>query len=319
LLCAAALSAAQAQPSLPAPPPPQGEVKAVVRISKEMIDDVTNKVDVVGAVDYDARILGFRVRGVANGQAKISTEVQPHDSRATIVLHGKGEGQTYARATLGPVLATGGVWAPFTVEALVHFDGRKFSVGEIRPCVDVHVDLDKLEGQHGRLPGRVAGRMMRPVAQMMMPCAETRAVPVGNDCVVRYVDQLGNKIVEKLNGTTRVEESLHRLLPESKDWGFRLSASDNFIQAAYGPAGSESIVLPEHPRRPTTRMEIWLHSSSKGAEAAAKIAKSPLAHQLIDAYLEATLPELAALTDDRSLVAVGPWIVITIGPPKKTK
>jgi hypothetical protein len=319
LLCAAALSAAQAQPPLPALPASQGDVKAVVLISKELIDDVTKKVDVAGDIDYDARILGFRVRGVANGNAKLSTEVQPHDSRATIVLHGKGEGQTYARATLGPVLATGGVLAPFTVEALVQFDGRKFSLGEIRPCADVHVDLDKLEGQHGRLPGRVVGRVLRPVAQIMLPHAETRAVPVADDCVVRYVSQLGNKIVEKLNAETPVEESLHRLFPESKDWGFRLSASSNFIQAAYGPAGSELVVLPEHPRRPTTRLELWLHSSNKGADAAAKIAKSPLAHQLIDAYLEATLPELAALTDERSLVAVGSWIVITIGPPKKTK
>jgi hypothetical protein len=185
--------------------------------------------------------------------------------------------------------------------------------------VQVHLDLDKLEGRHGRLPGRAAGRLMRPVAQFMLPRAETRAEPIGDYYLIQFVNQLGDQIVDKLNSATRVEESLRRLYPESKDWAIRLSSDGKFIQATYGPQGSELVDLPENPKRSkNTRMELWLHSSDKGAEAAAKIAKSPLAHELIHAYIEATLPELAALTDDRSVAAVGSWIVITIGPPKKS-
>ena len=114
-----------------------------------------------------------------------------------------------------------------------------------------------------------------------------------------------------------MEESLNRLFPETKDWGFQLSTDANFIQAAYGPPGSEAIVLPENPKRlKNTRLELWLHSSTEGAAALAKLSKSPLAKELIQRYLEATLPELAALAEERSVAAVGPWIVISIGPPK---
>jgi hypothetical protein len=64
-------------------------------------------------------------------------------------------------------------------------------------------------------------------------------------------------------------------------------------------------------------LELWLHSTTKGAEALDKLAKQPLAKQLVQAYLEATMPELAALTADRTVTAVGPWVVIYVGLPKR--
>ena len=72
-------------------------------------------------------------------------------------------------------------------------------------------------------------------------------------------------------------------------------------------------VLPENPGRPKdTRLELWLRSTTKEAEALDKLTKRPLAKQLIQRYLEATLPELAALTEERSVTAVGQWVVIGI-------
>jgi hypothetical protein len=134
---------------------------------------------------------------------------------------------------------------------------------------------------------------------------------------VEFINQVGSQIVDKLNSVTRVQESLNRLFPETRDMGVQLSSNGKFIEAAYGPKGSESVVLPTLLGRPeNTRMEIWLHSSNQGAAALAKLSRSALAKQLVQTYLQATLPELAALTEDRSVSAVGPWIVILIGPPK---
>jgi hypothetical protein len=293
------------------------DVQAVVRISKELIDDVVSKVEVTGTIPYYARILGFHVQGLADGRGKLTVEIQPGDGNATVVVHAKGEGQTYATGTLGPVLATGFVRIPFTSETLVRFNGRKFSLGETTPHVQICAELDKLEGRHGRLPGRAAGRLMRPMAQVMLPHAENRGEPYGDFYLVQFINELGGKIVDKLNTATRVEESLDRLFPETRDWTAQLVADGNFIQAAYGPRGSAAVVLPANPARTaTTRMEIWLHPSNEGAAALAKFSKSPLAKELINSYLRATLPELAALTEERTVSAVGPWIVITIGPPK---
>jgi hypothetical protein len=305
------LVAAQAQPAQ------TNEVKAVVRISKELIDDVVGRVEVLGTVPYNARVMGFRVQGVAYGQGRLTAELMTAEGKGITVVHGSGTGQSYARAGLGPIVATAYVTAPFTAEAFLHFDGRKFYRGEVMPQVSLQVDLDRLEGRRGRLPGRVAGRLLRPFARLMIPRAEAKGRPIADYYLTKFVEDLADEITGQLNRTTRVEESLNRLLPETKDWAFRLSTDSNFIQAAYGPPGSEAVVLPENPNRlKNTRLELWLHSSTEGAQAMAKLSKSPLAKQLIQRYLEATLPELAALTEERSVAAVGSWIVISIGPSK---
>ena len=131
------------------------------------------------------------------------------------------------------------------------------------------------------------------------------------------MNELGEDIVARLNRTTAVEQSLNRLFPETKDWGFQLSTDPQFIQAAYGPRDSAVPILPENPGRPKdTRLELWLRTTTKEAEALEKLTKQPLAKQLVQRYLEATLPELAALTEERTVTSVGQWLVISIGAPK---
>jgi hypothetical protein len=76
--------------------------------------------------------------------------------------------------------------------------------------------------------------------------------------------------------------------------------------------------LPENPRRPKdARLELWLRTSTNEAQALEKLTKQPLAKQLVQRYLEATLTELAALTEERTVTAIGPWLVISISAPKE--
>jgi hypothetical protein len=63
-------------------------------------------------------------------------------------------------------------------------------------------------------------------------------------------------------------------------------------------------------------MELWLHSTTSEARELAKLAKQPLAKALVNRYVETILPELAALTENRSVDAVGSWLVISFGAPK---
>ena len=75
--------------------------------------------------------------------------------------------------------------------------------------------------------------------------------------------------------------------------------------------------LPPHPQPlANVDVEVWLHSSGKEAKFLENMGKQPLAHQLLQAYLEATLPKLAVLAEERSVVAVGPWVVISVGTGK---
>lgn len=98
---------------------------------------------------------------------------------------------------------------------------------------------------------------------------------------------------------------------------FQMSSDEKFLEAALGPPGVAVPALPQVPSKfEDIRLEAWLRSTSEEAKLHAKMSKRPLANQLVQRYLEATLPELAALAEERSVDAVDSWVVIRIGAPK---
>jgi hypothetical protein len=238
---------------------------------------------------------------------------------ATFFVNSQGTVETYSRGVRGPIVALGSARGLFTSQTLIRFDGRKFCRVKTTPWVQMHAKLDKVEGRHGRPVGRAVGCVLRPLGQMLVPHAEREAKPISEYCLKAFVDELAEKIIGLLNRTTALHESLDRLFPESKGWEFQLSTDPAFIQAVYGPPGIAVPTLPENPGRfENTRLQVWLRATTKGAEALDKLTKQPLARQLVQKYLEATLPELAALAEERSVTAIGQWIVIALGAPKAT-
>jgi hypothetical protein len=298
-------------------PPQRLEIKAVVRISKDLIEDVAGRQEIVATIPLNAIVLGFRCEGVIDGRGKLSVNTTTAQGDATFVINARGTAQTYTRGVRGPIVAAGPAWGPFASQTVVRFDGRKFTSAGTTPWAEVHGELECLEGRHGTRAGRAVGRLLLPVGRRLIPRAEAEATPIGEYYLTTFVDNLAEKIVTKLNQTTPVEQSLHRLFPETKDWGFQMSADAQFIQAAYGPEGSAVPVLPENPGRlKDVRLELWVQSTNKEAEALAKLSRQPLAKPLINKYLETILPELAALAEERSVDSVGSWLVISIGAPK---
>jgi hypothetical protein len=218
----------------------------------------------------------------------------------------------------GPIVAIGPAWGSFATRTVVRFEGRKFAVVGTTPWVDVHGELERVEGSHGRALGRAVGRVMQPVGEMLIPRAEAQGTPIAERILTNFANDLAEKIVTRLDNTTAVEKSLNRLFPESKDWVFRMSSDDRFIQAAYGPRVSQVPVLPANPAGfKDVRMEVWVHSANKEAQELAKLSRLPLARELVHAYVRTILPELASLTENRSVDAVGPWLVISLGAPNK--
>jgi hypothetical protein len=156
-----------------------------------------------------------------------------------------------------------------------------------------------------------------PFGRLLVPRAEAEAKPIGEYYLKNFVDELAEKIVTKLDQTTPVEKSLNRLFPSTRDWVFQMSTDPRFMQAAYGPRGAKVPVLPENPAHlKDVRLEMWVHSTTKEAQDLAKLANEPLAKALMHKYVETILPEVAALAEDRSIDAVGPWLVISVGAPK---
>ena len=140
------------------------------------------------------------------------------------------------------------------------------------------------------------------------------ATPIVQRSLENYIEGIADEIIAKLNERTPVEESVNRLFPETRDWIFHLSSSATHIQAAYGPADAEIPRLPDFPAEmPKLRLEAWLRSTGQEARFLANLSKNPLAEQLVQRYLESTLPELAAVAGQHSVDAVDRWVVIRVG------
>jgi hypothetical protein len=293
------------------------EIRAVIRIEKQLIDDAVSRKQVVAAIPFNAKVVDFRFQGVIDGQGKLSMEMSTEDGQATFTIYGRGDGQTYTRGVHCPLAVRAGACGPFVSRTLVRYDGRKFSRVETIPSAEAHVDLDRVEGIHGRLPGRVVGRLARPIAERLIPRAEAQASAVADYLLKDFVDGLADEIVERINRDAPVQKSLNRLFPDTPDWVFQMSSDPRYLQAAFGPAGSPVPALPPNPTIiKDVRLELWLRSTTKEAQALADLSKKPLARLLVREYIESVLPELAALTDEITVDGVGSWLVITIGPPK---
>lgn len=300
------------------PPPQQDEVQVVVRMSKQFIEDVAAREEIVASIPYcNAMVLGFRCQGVIDGRGRMSVEMKNMQREATFVVTSHGTASTYARGVRGPIVAMGPAWGPFASQTLVRFDGRKFHLVETTPWAEVHGDLDCVEGRHGGPVGRAVGCLALPIGRHLVPRAEAQATPIGESILKNFVDELAVEIVARLDRTNPVEKSLNRLFPKTQDWIFHMSTDSTFIQAAFGPRNAKVPVLPENPADlKDVRVELWLHSTASEAQALVKLSKGPLAKALVHEYIKAVFPELAALSENRSLDAVGPWLVINIGAPK---
>jgi hypothetical protein len=299
------------------PPAQPGEIVAVARISKKFVEDVAAREEVVASIPYSDKVLGFCCKGVIDGRGQLSVEMKSGQGDANFVMYSHGTAQTYARGVRGPIVAMGPASGPFASQTLVRFDGRKFFLVETTPWAEVHGELEKVEGRHGGPAGRAVGRLLLPLARHLVPRANAEATPIGESYLKTFVDGLAQKVIAKLDSTNPVEKSMNRLFPQTRDWVFQMSSDAQFMQAAFGPRNSKVPALPENPARlKDVGLELWLHSTATEAQDLVKISKVPLAKALVDKYLETELPELAALGENRTLDAVGPWLVISVGGPK---
>jgi hypothetical protein len=301
-----------------AQPPQQGEIKVVARISKQFVEDVAAREEITAAVPFsDARVLGFRCQGVISGRGKLSVEMKPAEAGATFFVYSHGTAESYVRGVRGPVAAMGPSWGPFASRTEVRYDGRKFHLVQTTPWAEVHGELERVEGRRGGPVGRAVGRLALPFGRRLMPRVEAEATPIAEDILKNFVDGLATEIVARLDRTNPIEKSLNRVFPETRDWVFHTSANAQFMQAAFGPRDAKVPDLPENPGHlKDVRVELWLHSTAKEAEGLVKLSKNPLAKQLVQKYIETEFPELAALSENRSLDAVGEWLVLSIGAPK---
>ena len=293
------------------------EVKAVFRISKQFLDDITGKKEIVADIPLHAVVLGFRCTGMIHGQGKVSIDLQSSQDQAIFAIDSQGNGSACVTAVRGPIVAISPAWGPFTSRTLVQFDGRKFAYVSTAPCAHVCAKLQRVTNRRDGPIGRGVGGVVKPLAMPLVSHAEAQARPIAEYYLVQFINKTADRIIARLNEKTPVQDSVNRLFPETQGWIYQVSADAEFIQAAFGPPGVPVPTLPDVPGRvQDVRVEVWLRSTNKEARLLEGLSKRPLARQLVQKYLESSLPKLASLAEERSVVAVGSWVVISVGTPK---
>lgn len=295
--------------------PEVDEIKAVFRISKTFLDDVADRT-IVADIQMGATVLKFQCTGVIHGEGHLAVAMRNSGQSAVFEVTSQGNGSVCVRGIRGPFVAYGRAWGPFTTKTQIQFDGRRFTYLSTTPCATVQAEVQRISGSRDRRIGRLVGARILPLTEKLIPKAIDQATPIANGYLKKFVEETADEIITKLNEKTPIEASINRLFPETEDWVFQMSSDKDFMQAAYGEPNAPIPVLPEVAAElEEVRLEVWLRSSDEEAKALADLSKQPLAKQLIQAYLVATLPELAALAEQRTIDAVGEWVVIRIGKP----
>ena len=265
--------------------------------------------EVVATIPYNAIVLGFHCQGVIDGRANLSVDMTTDQGEATFVIYSQGTAQTYVRGVRGPIVALGPAWGPFTSRTLVRFDGRKFTVVETTPWAQVHGELERVEGRHGGRVGRAVGRLLLPVGRLLVPRAEAAS----------HADW--RVLPQDLRGRTG-RKDCHEAEPHhpcgtiaesalSRDQGLGFSDCPRIPNSSRRPMGHgvlEVPVLPENPGQlKDVRLELWVRSTTKEAQALAKLTKQPLAKQLVQ-QIPRSDPSRAGRLDGKAVRRLG-WSV----------
>src|SRR5262245_9590367 len=69
-----------------------GEIKAIFHISKKLLNDVAEKVEIVADVPLSARVLTFHCTGLIHGRGKASIDLLSSGDQAFFVANSCGDG-----------------------------------------------------------------------------------------------------------------------------------------------------------------------------------------------------------------------------------
>ncbi len=290
------------------------EIQAVFRISEDYLHEITDQEPVVADLPLNARVIGFCCTGNIHAEGKAEVKLIESGRDAVFTVNSHGTGHAPVRGRRGPSVAYGDVWGPFESTTYVSFDGRRFSHDRTEPRAKLSGKLRRVTGHRDRPIGRLIGRGAEPIAKKMVPRALCEAQPIAEQYLSEYIQGLADRITARLNETMPIEASINRLFPETRDWVFHMSTARNYLQAAYGPKDATVPSLPDVPSEiEEVKIEVWLRSTGEEAELFAQASRSPLARQLTQRYLESSLPELAAIAKERTIDAVGEWVLIRVG------
>ncbi len=305
----------EASSSLADERPPVEEAPVVLRVSADVIEELLDD-EIEADVPFQQTAMGGEFSGTTRGRGRLDIELIPDGDEARFVVHVVGTAAGAFRGHRRNLVIDGSLHVDFTATKTIRFDGHKFH-GEptgVSPCV--RIDLHRITTCRNGPFGKLAGKMIMPLAQSMRPRMEQQANRTVQTRLARFADVEADELIRELNETTPFEEAIHFLYPETKDWIYRLSANDEYLQATYGPRGAAAPRLPPLPKRPPeAHTEFWVKVDPDTARFASALANWNEAQDQLDEYFEESRADVSEVLDRAAVVVVDDWVVIIIGQP----
>jgi hypothetical protein len=235
-----------------------GETKVVVRISKQLFDDLV-KDTIEERTPIDQFALGARSIGVAETSAQFRITLEPLAEEAKFLIQVTGQARASTVAHTRPVQVRSGSRTDFEGHAFVHYDGWEFHVpdGEVTASSEMWLEqiTPRRRGLVGRLIRRIASRSVdRKRPQALNLLRETTKARVGES-----FDQSLDELERELQQVTPLEQTVNLLFPETKSWVCHLSTTTDYLQAGVGPKDSVVPELPQRGDRPMqAAVELWV-------------------------------------------------------------
>ena len=286
------------------------DTRVVVRVSSDAVQYLTHDT-VHEHFVINEEVEGATLTGTLEAVGDVRVLINPQAPPGTFTVRVEGQTTNDLIGVKHPVRFEGKGSGTFIAVQRMQFDGRRFE------ALDLHVEAEqssKIESIEP-IPGTPLGSTVRLIAarsaRQALPVLDEIAREQIRETVGNRVSEMVRGTVERLNRTTRFEETIALLHPDAEDWKIQVASSDHFVQAALVPRGGAAPQLPEVAADNPAGIEVWL-KLTRSERTAVRIAHHwDASHRLFRRYL----PEDQArtLAHDLRVMRVGDWTRLHVG------
>lgn len=288
------------------------DARLVVRVPVSVVDRLTAN-EIHQEFPIQEQFQDFKITGRANATGNVSLQVEPNfgvspNNDVVINVHVIGETDNELIGERAAVRIIGSGQGTFEAVKPIRFDGRSFYGPDVTQVTATHeteiIELTDLDGEP--LSGSTKFLTSRK-ARQALPLLNAAARQRIESKVQEVVDQRITETIQRLNRVDRMDEALARLHPDMDEWTVRVSATNEFVQAALIPQGGE---LPQLPNEPPPTLEVWMRLTRSQRARIKLLGEWQLAHELFRQFVP---PERAEqIVDDVRIAQIDGWTRLRI-------
>lgn len=284
----------------------------VFRVSGALIDELT-KDEIKAEIPFAASILKSKASGTALGQATLSIEMLESDDTAAFIITAKGTATGCFDACRGKLRVDGGLAADFTVRKTVLFDGYRYHNDVTESEIALGTTINQVDSQRV-FPIRLATQPLASTGvKVLHHEAEELAIPYAKQYLEEFVETEALEVIRELNETLPFEESLHKIYPDTKEWIYRLSADDQYLQSYFGPKNTPVPTLPGNAElTKDSGLEIWIQADPKEAILLKRLAEWNKHQNVLEKFFPDTDPLIKSIIKAATIQTSGPWLIISV-------